>query len=119
MKEVSGLAGLTSKMKMCAEILVNDPEKKIQDVASELGVDRKTIWKWRQREDYKEYEHELCHARFMDLEKLAIQKLKENATKGNQKAIEYLLDYIGYKSTEKIETKVTGVQTISVTIDED
>lgn len=116
---MSRLAGLTSKMKLCAEILVNDPEKPIDDVAKELGVHRATLWKWRQREDYKEYEHQLCHERFLSLEKLAIQKLKENATKGNQKAIEYLLNYAGYTSTQKVETKVTGVQTISITIDED
>ena len=97
------MAGLTNKMKLCAEILVNDPEKNIQDVAKELGVDRKTIWKWRQREDYKEYEHQLCHERFLGLEKLAIQKLKENASKGNMRAIEYLLNYIGYKPKDEID----------------
>lgn len=99
------MAELTSKMKLCAEILVNNPEKSIEDVANEIGVHRATLWKWRQRDDYKEYEHQLCHARFLDLEKLAIQKLKENATKGNQKAIEYLLDYIGYKASEKIDVR--------------
>jgi hypothetical protein len=99
------MAGLTSKMKLCAEILVNEPEKPIDDVANELGVHRATIWKWRQREDYKAYEHELCHERFLSLEKLAIQKLKENATKGNQRAVEYLLDYIGYKATEKVDVR--------------
>jgi hypothetical protein len=99
------MAGLTNKMKLCAEILVNNPEKSIEDVAKEIGVHRATLWKWRQRADYKEYEHQLCHERFLDLEKLAIQKLKENATKGNQKAIEYLLDYIGYKATEKIDVR--------------
>jgi hypothetical protein len=97
------MAGLNQKMKKCAEILVNEPEKPIHEVADELGVNRATLWKWRQREDYKEYEHQLCHARFLDLEKLAIEKLKENASKGNQKAIEYLLNYIGYKPTEKVE----------------
>ena len=99
------MAELTSKMKRCAEILVAEPEKPIEEVAAEIGVHRATLWKWRQREDYKAYEHELCHTRFLDLEKLAIQKLKENATKGNQRAIEYLLDYVGYKSPETVEIK--------------
>lgn len=112
------MAGLTSKMKKCAEILVNEPEKPIKDVAAELGVDRKTVWKWRQRQDYKEYEHELCHERFLSLEKLAIQKLKENATKGNQKAIEYLLDYIGYKPSEKIDVR-SGEININITGESD
>lgn len=105
-------------MKLCAEILVADPEKPIDEVAKELGVHRATLWKWRQRADYKEYEHELCHERFLSLEKLAIQKLKENASKGNQKAIEYLLDYIGYKATEKVDVR-SGEININITGDAD
>ena len=65
--------------------------------------------------DYKEYEHSLCHERFLSLEKLAIAKLKENAMKCNQRAIEYLLDYIGYKATDKLEVKDT---TINVDVEE-
>lgn len=111
------MAGLTTKMKLCAEILVNDPEKPLGDIAHELGVDPSTLWRWRKREDYKAYEHELCHERFMDLEKLAIQKLKENAKNNNQKAIEYLLDYIGYKAKDQIDINDGNIN-ISITGDE-
>ncbi len=104
------MAGLTTKMKKCAEILVNEPEKPLGEIAKELGVDMSTLWRWRKRDDYKEYEHQLCHERFLDLEKLAIKKLKENANKNNQRAIEYLLDYIGYKATEKVEVKDTTIR---------
>lgn len=95
------MAGLTSKMRRCAEILVAEPETSISEIAQKLEVDPSTIWRWRKRDDYKAYEHELCHERFMDLEKLAIKKLKENAMNNNQRALEYLLDYIGYKPTDK------------------
>lgn len=111
------MAGLTSKMKRCAEILVAEPEKPLGDVAKELDVDPSTLWRWRKRQDYKDYEHALCHERFMDLEKLAIQKLKENAKNNNQKAIEYLLDYIGYKATEQVDIK-SGEININITGDE-
>lgn len=90
-------------MKRCAEILVAEPETSIGNIAQELSVDPSTIWRWRQRADYKEYEHELCMERFKDLEKMAIQKLKENARNNNQKAIEYILDYIGYNATQKVD----------------
>ena len=112
---MSANVGLTSKMKKCAEMLVNNPELSNPQIADVLGVDASTVWRWQQREDYKEYEHSLCHERFLSLEKLAIAKLKENAMKCNQKAIEYLLDYCGYKATDKLEVKDT---TINVDIEE-
>lgn len=94
---------LTSKQKRAAEIMVAEPEKSYVDIADELGIDAGTLWRWRKKPKFQEYEHELCVERFKDLEKLAIQKLKENAMKGNQKAIEYLLDFAGYKTKEQIE----------------
>lgn len=112
------MAGLTTKMKRCAEILVAEPEKPLGDVAQELGVDPSTLWRWRQRDDYKEYEHDLCMTRFRDLEKIAIQKLKENATNNNQKAIEYILDYIGYKASEKLDVR-SGDITINIVGDDE
>lgn len=106
---------LTPKMKECAEIFVNNPELTCREVGAMLGVHESTISRWVKREDYKEYEHSLCHERFLSLEKLAIAKLKENTKKCNQKAIEYLLDYCGYKATDKLEVKDT---TINVDVEE-
>jgi transposase-like protein len=92
---------LKPKMMRAAEILVAEPEKPLGDIAKELGVNDSTLWRWRRMDEFKEYEHELCMERFKDLEKLAIYKLKENARNNNQKAIEYILDYVGYKAEDK------------------
>lgn len=100
------MAELSNKQMKAAEILVTQPEKKLQDVAKELNVTETTLWRWRQRSDFKEYESQLCHQRFLDLERLAIQKLKENVKKNNQRAIEYALDYAGYKTAEKVDLEV-------------
>ena len=98
---------INPKHRKAAEILVANPDIKIEDLAKEMGVDPSTIWRWRQDKDFKELEHELCKERFGDLEKLAIFKLKENARNGNEKAIEYILDYLGYKPTQKIEADLS------------
>lgn len=108
---------LNSKQKRAAEIIVAEPEKHLGDIAQELGVDFSTLWRWRQKPEFKEYEHELCLERFKDLEKLAIYKLKENAKNNNQKAIEYILDYIGYKPEEKIDIR-SGDIVVNITGDE-
>lgn len=94
---------LNAKMKRAAEILVSEPEKKLGDIAKELKIDESTLWRYRQRDDFKEYEHQLCVERMVDLQKLAIEKLKDNARNGNQKAIEYILNYGGFKAKEQIE----------------
>lgn len=60
-----------------------------------------------------EYFHSLCQSRFKKLEALAIEKLTENIESNNQKAIEYALNYLGYKPVEKIEATTTS---ISITI---
>ena len=107
---------LNAKMKLAAEIMVADPEKYYVDVATEVGVDESTLWRWRKRDDFQEYEHELCLERFKDLEKLAIKKLKENAMKNNQRAVEYILDYVGFKATEQVEV---SEKVINICIEED
>lgn len=94
---------LTSKMMRAAEIAVANPEKPVSEIAQELGVDTSTLWRWTKDDKYKEYQHELCVERFKDLEKLAIKKLKENAMNNQQKAIEYILDYVGYKPKDEID----------------
>ena len=97
---------LTSKMMRAAEIAVANPEKPVSEIAQELGVDTSTLWRWTKDDKNKEYQHELCVERFKDLEKLAIKKLKENAMNNQQKAIEYILDYVGYKPKEQQEVQM-------------
>jgi hypothetical protein len=71
------------------------------------------------REDYPEfmeYYHTLCQSRFKELESLAIQQLEANVRKGNMKAIEYALDYLGYHATQKVEADINT--DINITIGE-
>ena len=41
-------------------------------------------------------------------------QLKENMTKGNQKAIEYTLDYLGYKAETKVTADINNDITITI-----
>lgn len=97
------MAGLNSKQKRAVELLVAEPEKHLNDIAKECGVDYATLWRWRKKPEFQEYEHELCLERFKDLERLAIRKLQENIMKNNQKAVEYALDFAGYKAKDQLD----------------
>lgn len=100
------MADLKPKQRLLAELMVLKPELTNLQYAEEAGIDPKTVYKWKKQQEFKDYVHELCLEKFHSLEQLAIEKLKENMAKGNQKAIEYALDYIGYKATQKVEAEL-------------
>lgn len=101
---------MNQRMKKCAELLAFHPEMTYDEVAAELGVVRTTVYYYRQRPEFKEYFSKLCNERFKSLEALAIQKLKENMENNNQKAIEYLLNGLGYKPADKLEVTDTTIK---------
>lgn len=106
---------LKPKQRMCAELMALFPDRTQESIAEEVGVTSKTIWKWKNEfPEFMEYYHSLCVDRFKDLEGLAIKQLEANVRKGNMKAIEYALDYLGYKATQKVEAELTNDITINV-----
>lgn len=94
---------LKPKQKLLAEIMVLQPELTNLQYAEEANIDPKTVYKWKKLPEFQDYVHELCLEKFRSLEQLATEKLRQNIIKGNQKAIEYSLDYLGYKPSQKIE----------------
>ena len=94
---------LKPSQRKAAELMAMHPTMKFEEIAAQVKVNKKTLWQWRKREEFILYYQDLCKDNFKELEALAVSKLKENALKGNQKAIEYILDYLGYNATTKIE----------------
>ena len=108
---------LKPKQMKAAELLALFPEMKEKDIAAEVNIAPKTLWMWKTKfPEFQEYYHSICQNRFRELESLAISKLEENVVKGNQKAIEYALDYLGYHATQKVEADLHT--DISITIGE-
>jgi transposase-like protein len=99
---------LSNKQKLAAEMMVANPEMDYEEVSQKLGISSMTLYRWRKLPEFQDFSHELCMERFKDLEKIAVQKLLENVKKNNQKAIEYALDYMGYKAAEKVEADVNA-----------
>ena len=105
---------LTAKQKALAELMILKPELTNVEYAKEVVIDPNTLYKWKKKDEFQAYIRELCQDKFKDLEKLAIDKLRDNISKGNQKAIEYTLDYLGYKATQKIEAELTNDININI-----
>lgn len=94
---------LKPKQRLAAEISVSEPDLSGMKIAERVGVDVNTYYKWKKNPEFQDYVHELCQIRFKNIEAIAIKKLKENVNKGNQKSIEYVLNYMGFKPEEKID----------------
>ena len=86
-----------------AELMVAEPQLTNEEYAERVGCNPSTVYTWKKNEEFQEYKHKLCEKTFRSYEALAIQKLMQNANKGNQKAIEYLLNYVGYKPKDEID----------------
>ena len=109
---------LKARQMQLAELMASSPQMTIDQLAAEVKCNKKTVYAWRELPEFQAYYHELCEKRFRGYEALAIQKLMENANKGNQKAIEYLLNYIGYKPKDEIDISNNKIN-INITGDED
>lgn len=99
---------LTAKQRALAELLVLQPKTTNEEIAKQIKIDIKTLYKWKKTDEFQEYMSECYKKRFRDLEGLAIEKLKENIDNNCQKAIEYTLNYLGYKPVEKQEVEMAA-----------
>ena len=86
-----------------AELMVAEPQLTNEEYARRVGCNAASVYAWKKLKEFQEYYHELCEKTFRSYEGLAVKKLMENANKGNQKAIEYLLNYVGYKPKDEID----------------
>lgn len=101
-----------------AELMVAEPQLTKEEYAERVGCNASTVYVWRKLPEFQEYYHDLCEKTFRSYEGLAVKKLMENASKGNQKAIEYLLNYVGYKQPEQQQIQLdTNIIKVSVADD--
>ena len=105
---------LNRKQKLAAEIMAAEPLTSGAEIARRVEVDVNTFYRWKKNPEWVEYVHTCCVEEFKSIEKVAIKKLGENVNKGNQKAIEYVLNYMGYKPEETLDIR-NGDINITVT----
>lgn len=77
-----------------------------KEIAEAAGVSAKTLWNWRNGNDFTEFQEEL--KRLNDIRwQAAEDAAREGAIKlckdGNQKMIQFVLQNVGYNPTQKID----------------
>ena len=97
---------LKPKEKKLAELMCCEPSLRNVDYAERVGISEKSVYVYKNKPEFQEYLSQLCKERFRAMESLAIHKLNEEIKKNNFKAIQYLLDGLGYKAKEQQEVQM-------------
>lgn len=101
---------LNKKQRMALELLTSGEAMTLKEVAEAVDVSPKTLWNWRNGNDFTEFQEEL--ARINDERwKAAVDAARQGAIKlckdGNQKMIEFVLKNEGYNPTQKVEADIS------------
>jgi transcriptional regulator with XRE-family HTH domain len=113
---------LNKKQKMALELLTSGRGMSFKEIAEEVGVSAKTLWNWRNGNDFTEFQEEL--KRLNDIRwQAAEDAAREGAIKlckdGNQKMIQFVLQNAGYNPTTKLEADVKTDIVINIDEEED
>ena len=100
---------LNTKQKKALELLTCGLGMSYKDIAEQVGVSPKTLWNWRQGNDFTEFQAELERLNEIRWE-AAIDAAREGALslcrEGNPKMIEFVLKNAGYNPTQKVEAEL-------------
>lgn len=101
---------LNTKQRKAIELLTSGQGLNLKEVAEQAGVSPKTLWNWRNGNDFTEFQEEL--KRINDERwKAAVDAARAGAIKlckdGNQKMIEFVLKNEGYNPTQKVEADIS------------
>lgn len=101
---------LNTKQKKAIELLTSGEGYTLKEVAALAGVSPKTLWNWRNGNDFTDFQDELAKIN-NERWQAAVDAARAGAIKlckdGNQKMIEFVLKNEGYNPTQKIDAEVS------------
>lgn len=110
---------INKKQKIALECLTSGKGMSFKEIAEAAGVSPKTLWNWRNGNDFTEFQEELKRLndiRWQAAEDAAREGAIQLCKDGNQKMIEFVLKNAGYNPTQKVEADLH--QDIVINIDE-
>lgn len=100
---------LNKKQKIALECLTSGKGMSYKEIAETAGVSPKTLWNWRNGNEFTEFQDELKKINderwlaLVDAARAAAHRLVEN---DNQKMVEFVLKNEGYNPTQKLEADI-------------
>lgn len=111
---------LSDKQTKALEMLTSGMGYDLKYIAETIGIDKKTLWNWRNSPDFSLFQDELKRLndiRWQAAEDAAREGCISLCREGNQKMIEFVLKNAGYNPAQKVEAEVSS--NITITIDDD
>ena len=97
---------LNKKQWLALELLTSGKGMSFKEIAEEVGVSPKTLWNWRNGNDFTEFQEELAkinNERWQAAEDAARAAAIKLCKEGNQKMVQFVLQNAGYNPTQKVE----------------
>ena len=88
------------------EAMLTYPMMSDVKLAELLGLNNKTVGKWRKSPEFQEELKKRLAQQWKDAESLAQRKMIELAADGNFQANKYILDSLGYAPAQRIEADI-------------
>ena len=88
------------------EAMLTYPMMSDVKLAELLGLNNKTVGKWRKSPEFQEELKKRLAQQWKDAESLAQKKMIELAADGNFNANKYILDSLGYAPAQRIEADI-------------
>lgn len=110
---------INKKQRIALELLTSGKGLSFKEIAEAANVSPKTLWNWRNGNDFTEFQEELKRLndiRWQAAEDAAREGAIQLCKDGNQKMIEFVLKNAGYNPTQKVEADLH--QDIVINIDE-
>ena len=110
---------LNKKQRLAIELLTSGEGLSYKEIAEKSGVTPKTLWNWRNSNEFTEFQEELAKVndeRWQAAEDAARAGAIKLCKEGNQKMIEFVLKNAGYNPTQKVEAELHT--DINITIEE-
>ena len=97
---------LNTKQLELIEAMISYPELSNVKLAQMLGINNKTVGKWRKLEEFDLELKKKLQEQWQDAERLAQETMISLCREGDFKASKYILDSLGYAPAQKIEADV-------------
>ena len=101
---------LTEKQQMALELMTSGLGMSYKEIAEAVGVDTKTLWRWRSEPDFAHFQDALKainDARWAMITDAARASALRLVQADNQRMTEFVLRNDGFNPTQKVEAEVS------------